>query len=257
MSFSVGLQCPNEHCTCHNVKSYSSWFTAGEHGDLKRIEELLNHPLRPRRVNQLDQSGYTCLSYAAQHGHTQVVSYLLRKGAEPDKNTSGATPLHRAAYNGHFNVCRLLLEHGAQVNAQDESFRDQRTPLHKAIDQDQLETVKVLFQYRADPFIVDSTGHRALDLVRSDPMLHFLQQKTSCSIRKVELSVVRDEKPSKNIDTGALISQQDVRQIRCTSCDRLTLSVKQLSCCEQLVCIDCGKHREHICGSTAKLNSVV
>ncbi len=44
----------------------------------------------------------------------------------------GATPLLRAAYTGSYESCDALLKAGASVNIIDSSFRDGRTPMHKA-----------------------------------------------------------------------------------------------------------------------------
>lgn len=46
--------------------------------------------------------------------------------------TLGATPLLRASYAGSYDSCEALLKAGANVNMSDSSFRDGRTPLHKA-----------------------------------------------------------------------------------------------------------------------------
>ncbi|KAJ5959288.1 uncharacterized protein N7479_006438 [Penicillium vulpinum] len=48
--------------------------------------------------------------YAAEHGHSALVAYLLSVGSEPDlKNSLGQTPMHRAAKNGCLSVVKVLL----------------------------------------------------------------------------------------------------------------------------------------------------
>lgn len=54
------------------------------------------------------------LGYAAYHGKTEMVRYLLSVGADADSSNSwGATPLAWAAHSGDLESARLLLEKGA------------------------------------------------------------------------------------------------------------------------------------------------
>jgi ankyrin repeat protein len=58
---------------------------------------------------------------AAFAGHTEVVKFLLEKGAEVNaKGTiGGTTALMVASQNGHAEVVKVLLEKGADVNVKD------------------------------------------------------------------------------------------------------------------------------------------
>lgn len=56
-------------------------------------------------MNVTNQDGFTPLHVAAQHGHTHLVSLLLKHGANiGQKNVDWATPLHLACQNGHVQV---------------------------------------------------------------------------------------------------------------------------------------------------------
>ncbi|MBO0719359.1 MAG: ankyrin repeat domain-containing protein [Blastocatellia bacterium] len=60
---------------------------------------------------------------AARNGHTQIVEYLLDRGAAVDaKGVFGATALHWAAINGHWNTVLLLLARGASCTIRDARF---------------------------------------------------------------------------------------------------------------------------------------
>jgi ankyrin repeat protein len=60
------------------------------------------------------------LSYAAMHGHTDIMKLLIERGAKVDKtDLHGRTPLSWAAEHCHFEAVKLLVEQGANVNAED------------------------------------------------------------------------------------------------------------------------------------------
>ncbi|MGB8367003.1 MAG: ankyrin repeat domain-containing protein, partial [Candidatus Babeliales bacterium] len=61
--------------------------------------------------------GSTSLHYAAGHGHTKVVEFLLAADANKDlQDRNGNTPLHRARSRYHEGVVKLLLDAGANTD---------------------------------------------------------------------------------------------------------------------------------------------
>ena len=65
---------------------------------------------------QISQSGWTPLHYAAFEGRTEVVRYLLEKGADKDAPApNGFTALMLAARGGHIDTARLLLYEDADL----------------------------------------------------------------------------------------------------------------------------------------------
>lgn len=55
-------------------------------------------------INAADVYGDTALSEAASGGHTDVLSFLLNKGAEMNvQGRFSRTPLYRAAFAGQFS----------------------------------------------------------------------------------------------------------------------------------------------------------
>uniref|UniRef100_A0AAZ1XEC4 Myotrophin n=1 Tax=Oreochromis aureus TaxID=47969 RepID=A0AAZ1XEC4_OREAU len=90
-----------------------------------RIEKLLGHSgsvtLTAEDVNRTLDGGRKPLHYAADFGQTDVVEFLISKGADinaPDKH--GFTPLMTACFEGHLSCVKLLLEKGAD--------KDQKSP---------------------------------------------------------------------------------------------------------------------------------
>ena len=75
----------------------------------------------------------TALYAAARNGHTEVVEYLLDRGATIDtRGFFGGTGLHWAAINGHRDTVELLIARGASRSIRDEHFDS--TPEEWAIE---------------------------------------------------------------------------------------------------------------------------
>jgi uncharacterized protein len=63
-------------------------------------------------------TGYNALTAAVTAGHTEIVKWLLAKGANANyRYGPGYTPLLSAAANGHLEITKLLLAHGADLHA--------------------------------------------------------------------------------------------------------------------------------------------
>jgi uncharacterized protein len=59
-------------------------------------------------------TGYNALTGAVASGQTEIVKWLLQKGANPNhRYGAGYSPLLTAAANGHLEIAKLLLAHGA------------------------------------------------------------------------------------------------------------------------------------------------
>ncbi|KAM6986868.1 diacylglycerol kinase iota [Aplochiton taeniatus] len=91
--------------------------TAARSGDLPTLSSCWG-----RGVSLLvrDPGGCSALHLAAQHGHTEVVSFILEHGSKlildlTDRET-GDTALHKAALQKQHPVCRLLGNAGASLN---------------------------------------------------------------------------------------------------------------------------------------------
>jgi ankyrin repeat protein len=155
----------------------------------------------------LDSHDCTPLLLAAVGSHSQVVQFLLRRGADPticdadgagvlswcSRNNLGScvrillrhehgvdvdsqdtfqdTPLHRAAEMGHAAVAQMLIDAGAEI---DVAGSDGDTPLIRATKSGRLDCVRVLMLAGADYFLKTVDGASAADISRASAISRML-----------------------------------------------------------------------------------
>ncbi|XP_075290079.1 ankyrin repeat domain-containing protein 27 isoform X6 [Opisthocomus hoazin] len=111
-------------------------------------------------VNVSNQDGFTPLHMAALHGHSELVSLLLKHGASISaKNAKQAVPLHLACQKGHFQVVKCLMDYNAKQNKKDIYGN---TPLIYACLNGQYETTALLLQHGAAVNLSNAKGNTAL-----------------------------------------------------------------------------------------------
>ena len=131
---------------------------AGEIGHSDIIKLLLD--VRPQDINHKDNCGATALTYAAFHGHKEIVELLLNKGANIDnKDNNGSTALTKVAFHGHKEIVKLLLDKGPNINEKD---NDGSTALTKAAFHGHKEIVELLLDRGVDTNEKDNDGSTAL-----------------------------------------------------------------------------------------------
>ena len=83
-------------------------------GDLNEVGLILrNYPNMD--INCGDRCKSSALHYAAEKGHIDVVSLLIKKGAIVNvRNMWEKTPLHSASNHGHLEIVKLLIDNGAR-----------------------------------------------------------------------------------------------------------------------------------------------
>jgi ankyrin repeat protein len=125
-----------------------SVFEACTVGELSRVKEWVEQ--QPDLISAYAPDGFQPLGLAAFFGQTDVVEFLLGKGAEvnsPSHNQMRVTPLHSAIANKRTEIVRLLLDHGADVNA---AQADDFTPLHEAAQNGMLDVTQWLLDRGAN-----------------------------------------------------------------------------------------------------------
>lgn len=94
------------------------------------------------------ESGWSALRAASTYGHTNILTYLLGRGADISVRTgAGWTCLHSAADGGHTGAVEVLLDHGLDASATAELGW---TPLTLAAEKGHHDTVELLLERGVD-----------------------------------------------------------------------------------------------------------
>jgi len=124
-------------------------------GDLDRVKTLIQQGVH---VNSMNRCNQTALYFACEKGHTDVVQYLLEKGASI---ALGAKPLIAAVRNEHYECCKLLLEHHASVHCMNSKGE---SPMSIAVQKHHYSIILLLVQHGARPLA--SLNDIALELLK-------------------------------------------------------------------------------------------
>jgi len=120
-------------------------------------------------VNDTDAWGVSATAMAAHSNYTELVEFLLEKGANASADEAGFSAIHPAIMHRNTRVVRALLEHGANPNAVLKTWTPERrtskdysfypevvgsTPLWLAARFTQPEVMRLLLKHGADPKFV-------------------------------------------------------------------------------------------------------
>lgn len=94
-------------------------FVVVSNGDLDNVKRLLDTGVSIELEHPL--GGSTPLIFACVFGHTDIVEYLIGKGADLNTcNRSGDTPIHIATFFCHTEIIELLLTHDVTLNVKND-----------------------------------------------------------------------------------------------------------------------------------------
>jgi|GEM_PF-6820253 len=185
-------------------------------GDLKSIQLMLDR--NPELVNAKDDYQQTPLLWAASRGHSAIVEFLLKKGADIDTVTvvnpkdfasyaehNGKSALHwaltfdrkvlnefsdeRAIKQKHFATARLLIRSEAKLDLP--AGLDDSLPIHRAAMEGDVDSIQLMLKTKPDLIdAIDCCGRtplfRATIAGRKDVVASLLQANANPNIESTE-----------------------------------------------------------------------
>ncbi|KAH3746176.1 serine/threonine-protein kinase STY46 [Pelomyxa schiedti] len=161
--------------TAPALKDAVGFIQASPRGLNKQLVEKVEASIKEGTINAKGNTGLTLLHVASYSGNSELVSYLLDKGAKIDpKDYLGITPLLAAISSGNFDVANLLIEKGAKTLHR---AKRGQTALHflaksfKA-DSSSSQLLSTLLVSKIDVNAQTDTGDTALMMACTAPELH-------------------------------------------------------------------------------------
>ena len=207
--FFFSCQVPKEKMTGRNIRLWQdtpAWELAKavRAGNTSRVNEILLKD----RINidyREPKYGQSLLFWAIWHNKTDMVQFLLSKGANPNLHDyfDGQSPIALAAgyYGEDIKMLRLLLEYGGDPNdhtLDSDSVTDMRsmsTPLINAATND-LEKVKLLIKAGADLNLAIEPGcpplYSAITSNRAD-VIRYLVMEQKADFRQVFVVTIQGD----------------------------------------------------------------
>ncbi|XP_064603015.1 LOW QUALITY PROTEIN: myotrophin-like [Liolophura sinensis] len=85
-----------------------------KNGELEQVRKIVEAK-GPEVIKKEIENGRMALHFAADYGQTDVMEYLISKGADVNQQDKhGISPLLAAIWEGHTSCVKLLLEKGAK-----------------------------------------------------------------------------------------------------------------------------------------------
>ncbi|KAF7280465.1 hypothetical protein GWI33_005860 [Rhynchophorus ferrugineus] len=131
-------------------------------------------------VNTRHKLGWTPLMVAVINGHQDIVQLLLENGANPNLSDNYINPT-RTAQEHHLHPIEVLMirdEEFSTILNNKATFRG-FTALHYAAIANNIETVKLLLSYGANPALETESGHKAFQYAKEGPIKQYLEQKSN------------------------------------------------------------------------------
>lgn len=119
------------------------------------------------RRNTAELSGFTPLQYACVQNDVSAAEKYIQEGASVNAlNVYGETALHYAAKSGNQRLVDVLLSHQADPNIQ--SVASKLSPLHEACIFGHPESISMLVEHGANPYLVNDKGLAAMALCKNE-----------------------------------------------------------------------------------------
>ncbi|KAK6518427.1 hypothetical protein TWF506_005582 [Arthrobotrys conoides] len=126
-------------------------------GNTEIVKELVS---RGAKTDSQNNVGQNILHECARHGRHEILKFLIDAGAAPKVDTLdrsiGMSPLYLAVEQGHPEIVSALIKYGADVNL--ETAEGLWTPLHESVKKGYMEITEMLLTAGADPNAASDDG---------------------------------------------------------------------------------------------------
>ncbi|XP_055922516.1 ankyrin-3 isoform X2 [Eupeodes corollae] len=195
------------HKVNKQIDATISFLRAGRSGELGKVIEFLESG-QVTDINTCNANGLNALHLAAKDGYIDIVSELLRRGANVDNATKkGNTALHIASLAGQKEVIKLLIQFNANVNVQSlNGF----TPLYMAAQENHDACVRYLLAKGANPSLATEDGFTPLAVAMQqghDKVVAVLLESDSRS--KVRLPALHIAAKKDDVKAASLLLEND------------------------------------------------
>ncbi len=145
-------------------KNMSPLYLATLYHSLEMVQILIKHKCDLDDTNDVGLS--TALHLASKRGYLDIVECLLVAGADIDKlnMTNGNTAVIKCSIKNYKRILLLLIEKGANLNIQNHKGN---TALHEAVENGNLEIIKVLLLHHARTDLKNHAGKTVYQLLES------------------------------------------------------------------------------------------
>ena len=144
---------------------FTSLIWASGNGYTDVVEYLIE---KGANINQKMREDVTPLMWACVKEQIDIMELLIKKGADINvKDEEGDTPLMHASNYGYMDIVEMLVEKGANVN---EVTNGKRTALMKAVMNEHYEIAEYLIANGAHVNAKDSDGKTALMFAEDEEM---------------------------------------------------------------------------------------
>uniref|UniRef100_A0A453JG60 Serine/threonine-protein kinase BSK1-like TPR repeats domain-containing protein n=1 Tax=Aegilops tauschii subsp. strangulata TaxID=200361 RepID=A0A453JG60_AEGTS len=131
-------------------------------GNLPAVKYLIDHGADVHQ--QRAKGNITLLHAAAVHGYSEIVKFLLARGADVNAVSDLGTALTHAAIRGFPSIVKTLLEHNADGGAKVSGDSPRDNLLVKAAEKGLTEAIKCLLEAGANPNVPNTFGRLPIEL---------------------------------------------------------------------------------------------
>ena len=158
----------------NDMKEKNSLMNAVEKEDCQLVEKILKDGapadaneyslFKGNYIYETPQDYTTPLLYTCENGNYEIAKLLLEYGANPNVvGSDNSTPLIEALDSESYDIMELLIKNGADIEYE---FYD-NTCLVRAVRIGDIQAVKLLLEYGANPNATNSDGFTPLNYIKN------------------------------------------------------------------------------------------